>query len=165
MDMLFFHKQSSTLMTLYQLYCILMALYKFLYDQLQEALYTVTHALVTSYMDYCYALYMELPLKNIWKLQLVQNAAAWATMGIFWFADVIPLLHILHWLSVGFWVLVTYQVLQTWMEWARLFERLPLSICLYPPHQERHTVKSCQIKECHLTGLRKHAFSIMRSAL
>lgn len=36
----------------------------------------VAHALVTSHLDYCNVLYMGLSLKMVWKLHLVQNAAA-----------------------------------------------------------------------------------------
>ena len=36
---------------------------------------TVTHALVTSQLDYCNALYMGLPLESVWK-QWIQNMAA-----------------------------------------------------------------------------------------
>lgn len=37
---------------------------------------SVTHALVKSRLDCCNSLYMELPLERIWKLPLLQNAAA-----------------------------------------------------------------------------------------
>lgn len=46
----------------------------------REALLTITH--VTSYLDYCNVLYLGLPLKSIWKLQLVQNAAAQVVNGV-----------------------------------------------------------------------------------
>ena len=42
---------------------------------------TVTHALVTSRLDYCNVFYVGLPLKSVQKLQLVQRAAARVLTG------------------------------------------------------------------------------------
>ena len=42
----------------------------------RDNLASVVHALVTSQLDYCNALYVGLPLKMVRKLWLVQNAAA-----------------------------------------------------------------------------------------
>ncbi|XP_078241329.1 uncharacterized protein LOC140704108 [Pogona vitticeps] len=47
----------------------------------EQSLMTVTHALVTSHIDYCNALYVGLPLKMVQRLQLVQNRAAWLASG------------------------------------------------------------------------------------
>ncbi|KAF7252624.1 Craniofacial development protein 2 [Varanus komodoensis] len=41
-----------------------------------DCLATVTHALVTSRLDFCNVLYVGLPLKTVWILQKVQNRAA-----------------------------------------------------------------------------------------
>lgn len=43
-------------------------------------------------------IYVGLPLKAIWKLQLIQNAAAHADLGVPW------LIHITPWFPVCFWV-------------------------------------------------------------
>lgn len=48
----------------------------------QEALLIVTHALITSPLDFCNAIYMELPLKTTQKLQLVLNATAHTVLGV-----------------------------------------------------------------------------------
>lgn len=46
----------------------------------QLFLLTVTHALITSKLDYCNALWVELLLKTTQKLQLVQNATTHAEL-------------------------------------------------------------------------------------
>lgn len=40
-----------------------------------------THALVIFHMAYCNVLYMELLLKSIWKLQLVENVVTQVVLG------------------------------------------------------------------------------------
>uniref|UniRef100_A0A8C6X1D0 Reverse transcriptase domain-containing protein n=1 Tax=Naja naja TaxID=35670 RepID=A0A8C6X1D0_NAJNA len=67
----------------------------------RDALRTVTHAFVTSWIDYCNALYMGLPLRTMRRLQLVQNAAARAVMGMSRYSHITPLLRELHWLPVA----------------------------------------------------------------
>ena len=77
---------------------------------------TVTHALVTSRLDYCNALYVGLPLKSVRKLQLVQRAAARLLTGAGYREHTTPLLKQLHWLPVHFWaqfkvLVMTYRAL------------------------------------------------------
>lgn len=59
---------------------------------------TVIHATVT--LDYWNSLYAGLPLRLIWKLQLVQHAAAQILKGTQTMAHVQPVVHRLHWLQV-----------------------------------------------------------------
>ena len=47
----------------------------------EQSLMRVTHALLTSHIDYCNALYVGLPLKTVRRLQLVQNQAARLVSG------------------------------------------------------------------------------------
>ncbi|XP_058048302.1 uncharacterized protein LOC131202851 [Ahaetulla prasina] len=77
----------------------------------RDSLCTVTHALVTSRLDYCNALYMGLPLKNTWRFQLVQNVAAWVLEGAARSSHIKPILRRLHWLPVAFWVQIKVLVL------------------------------------------------------
>ncbi|KAF7250967.1 putative RNA-directed DNA polymerase from transposon BS [Varanus komodoensis] len=65
-----------------------------------DCLATVTHALVTSCLDFCNALYMGLPLKTVRTLQLVQNRAARLLTGTGRYAHMTPVLRQLHWLPI-----------------------------------------------------------------
>uniref|UniRef100_A0A803SWN1 Reverse transcriptase domain-containing protein n=1 Tax=Anolis carolinensis TaxID=28377 RepID=A0A803SWN1_ANOCA len=62
----------------------------------------VVHALVTSRMDYCNALYVGLPLKTVRKLQLVQRSAARLLTGAAYRERSTPLFKQLHWLPIIF---------------------------------------------------------------
>ena len=52
----------------------------------------VARALVTSCLDCCNLFYVGLPLKSIWKPQLIQNAAAKLLVGAGYRKHVTPLL-------------------------------------------------------------------------
>ncbi|KAF7234923.1 hypothetical protein EYD10_18203, partial [Varanus komodoensis] len=65
-----------------------------------DCLETVTHTLVTSRLDFFNALYMGLPLKTVWILQLVQNRAARLLTGTGRYVHMTPVLRQLHWLPV-----------------------------------------------------------------
>ncbi|KAF7236044.1 putative RNA-directed DNA polymerase from transposon BS [Varanus komodoensis] len=65
-----------------------------------DYLTTVTHALVTSRLDFCNALYVGLPLKMVRILQLVQNRAARLLTGTGRYVHMTPVLRQLHWLPI-----------------------------------------------------------------
>lgn len=101
----------------------------------RDALLIINNALVTSHLVYFNTLYIELPLKNIWKLQLVQNVAAHVINDVAYTADVTPLLHDLHWLPVCFWVqfkvlIVTFKALFGFL--LGLTKELPIPKSFYP---------------------------------
>ena len=62
----------------------------------------LAHALVVSRSDYCNALYMGLPLRLMWKLQMVQNAAARLLTEVKRYQHISPTLAVLHWLPICF---------------------------------------------------------------
>ena len=65
-------------------------------------LITITHAFITSRLDYCNSLYLGLPQSSISRLQIVQNAAARLITGTRKRHHITPALIRLHWLPVKF---------------------------------------------------------------
>ncbi|KAF7246760.1 Reelin [Varanus komodoensis] len=65
-----------------------------------DCLAMVTHALVTSRLDFCNTLYVGLPLKTVRILQLVQNRAARLLTGTGRYVHMTPVLRQLHWLPI-----------------------------------------------------------------
>ncbi|KAF7244380.1 putative RNA-directed DNA polymerase from transposon BS [Varanus komodoensis] len=65
-----------------------------------NCLVTVTHALVTSRLDFCNTLYVGLPLKTVRILQLVQNRAVRLLTGTGHYVHMTPVLRQLHWLPI-----------------------------------------------------------------
>ena len=59
-------------------------------------------ALVISKLDYCNSLVHEFPAKDLQKLQRVQNCLARVVTKVPCFSRSIPLLKLLHWLSIKF---------------------------------------------------------------
>ncbi|KAF7238124.1 Homogentisate 1,2-dioxygenase [Varanus komodoensis] len=77
---------------------------------------TVTHALVTSQLDFCNALYVGLPLKTVQILQMVQSRAAKLLTGTGRCSHITPVLCQLHWLPTEVWaqfkvLVITYKAL------------------------------------------------------
>lgn len=62
---------------------------------------TISHALVTSSLNYCNALHVGLPWETAWKLQFVQNVADHALMRASNFERITPILQELHWLPLA----------------------------------------------------------------
>ena len=56
---------------------------------------TVTHALVTSFLNYYNLLYLGLSLKSVWKVLVIQNAAARVLTGTDCREHTVPLLQLL----------------------------------------------------------------------
>ncbi|KAF7246446.1 AT-rich interactive domain-containing protein 2 [Varanus komodoensis] len=129
-----------------------------------DCLATVTHALVTSRLDFRNALYVGLPLKTVRTLQLVQNRAARLLTGTGRYAHMTPVLHQLHWLPIEaraqFKVLImTYKALNG-LGPGYLNERL----CLYMPDRPLRSageslLQEPSMKEIRRVSTRRRAFS------
>ncbi|KAF7234890.1 Vomeronasal type-2 receptor 26 [Varanus komodoensis] len=65
-----------------------------------DCLVTVMHGLASSRLDFCNVLYIGLPLKTVWILQLVQNRAASLLSGTEHCPQITPVLRQLHWLPI-----------------------------------------------------------------
>ena len=63
---------------------------------------TLVHGLVILRLDHCNALYVGLPLRLMWKLQMVQNVVARLLSGVRKHQHITPILAALHWLAVQF---------------------------------------------------------------
>ena len=63
---------------------------------------TVTHAFITSWLDYCNSLYMGLTHSTLSRLQMVQNAAARLLTGTKKRYHITSVLAHLHWLPVKY---------------------------------------------------------------
>ncbi|XP_058023921.1 uncharacterized protein LOC131190598, partial [Ahaetulla prasina] len=132
----------------------------------RDALCTVTHALVTSRLDYCNALYMGLPLKCTRRLQLVQNAAARVIVGATRCSHVTPILRGLHWLPVVF--RVRFKILVTTFKALHGLGPGYLRDRLLLPHASHRPVRSHRegllrvpsAKQCRLAAPRGRAFSV-----
>ncbi|KAF7240163.1 Ophiophagus venom factor, partial [Varanus komodoensis] len=72
---------------------------KLIFLTMEHGLATVIHALVISRLDYCNTLYVGLPLKTVWILQLVQNRAARLLTGTGHYSHITLVLYQLHWLT------------------------------------------------------------------
>ncbi|KAF7235274.1 hypothetical protein EYD10_17889 [Varanus komodoensis] len=65
-----------------------------------DCLATVMHVLVTSRLDFCNVLYMGLPLKTVWILQMVQNRAARFLTRTGCYFHITLVLYQFHWLPI-----------------------------------------------------------------
>jgi len=62
----------------------------------------LVHAFVSSRLDYCNALLIGIPSKNIKQLQYIQNCGARILMGLRKYHHITPILKSLHWLPVQY---------------------------------------------------------------
>ncbi|XP_061490034.1 tRNA-splicing endonuclease subunit Sen15 isoform X1 [Rhineura floridana] len=130
----------------------------------------VVHALVTSRLDYCNALYVGLPLKTTQKLQLVQNAAAHLLTNSRHRDHITPVLFDLHWLPVVFRarfkvLVLTFKTLYGFGP-AYLKERLHRHHLCHPTRSATQGLLSIPpTKTVRLVGTRERAFSVVAPTL
>uniref|UniRef100_A0A803TS28 Reverse transcriptase domain-containing protein n=1 Tax=Anolis carolinensis TaxID=28377 RepID=A0A803TS28_ANOCA len=131
---------------------------------------TVVHALVTSRLDYCNALYVGLPSKTVRKLELVQRSAARLLTGAPYREHTTPLLKQLHWLPVSFWA--QFKVLALAYKTLNGSGPTYLSERISPYEPPRRLRSSSEAllsvpppSQVHLAGTRDRAFSVVAPRL
>ncbi|KAF7250405.1 Vacuolar protein sorting-associated protein 13A [Varanus komodoensis] len=129
-----------------------------------DCLATVTHALVTSRLDFCNALYVGLPLKMVRILQLVQNRAARLLTGTGRYVHMTPVLRQLHWLPIE--VRAQFKVLVITYKALNGLGPGYLKECLRPYMPTRPLrsagealLREPSVKEIRRIGTRRRAFS------
>ncbi|XP_053111605.1 uncharacterized protein LOC128327198 [Hemicordylus capensis] len=133
----------------------------------EDDLKTVVHQLVISWLDYCNALYVGLPLYVVRKLQLVQHAAARLVSGSTQRDHIIPVLQQLHWLPICF--LAKYKVLVITFKALNGLGPSYLRECflLHDPHRTlKSSKKVClQLPPVCLVETQRRAFSVAAPGL
>ncbi|KAF7239784.1 Solute carrier family 2, facilitated glucose transporter member 11 [Varanus komodoensis] len=121
-----------------------------------DCLATVTHALVTSQLDFCNALYVGLPLKTVRILQMVQNRAARLLTGTGRYSPITPVLHQLHWLPIE--VRAQFKVLVITYKALNGLGPGYLKECLLPylPSHPLRLVAEALLQEPSLKDIRRH---------
>ncbi|KAF7247742.1 thiamine pyrophosphokinase 1 [Varanus komodoensis] len=128
-----------------------------------DCLATVTHALVTSRLDFCNALYVGLPLKTVRILQSVQNRAARLLTGTGSYVHMTPVLRQLHWLPIE--VRAQFKVLV--MTYKALNGLGPgyLKECLHPymPSRPLRSAGEALLREHSVKEIRREAVKMRRT--
>ena len=127
-----FHKLVVAAFIIFVTFVIFISILYYMYFAVSK---TVASVLVNSRLDYCNSLYHNIALKDILKLQRVQNSLARAVTRSPRFSHSLPLLKSLHWLPVQYHIIfkvcaVTYQAHSS-MQLAYLHSLLT------PPRQPR----------------------------
>ncbi|KAF7241323.1 Potassium channel subfamily T member 2 [Varanus komodoensis] len=126
-----------------------------------NCLATVTHALVTSQLDFCNVLNGGLPLKTVWILQMVQNRAARLLSGTGCYSHITPVLCQLHWLPIEVWAQfkvldITYKALNS------LGPGYPKErLCPYLPSHPLRSAAEALLQEPSMKDIRRSPFELL----
>ncbi|KAF7251258.1 Ephrin type-A receptor 6, partial [Varanus komodoensis] len=122
-----------------------------------DCLTTVTHALVTSWLDFCNTLYVGLPLKTVRILQMVQNRAARLLTGTGHYSHITLVLYQLHWLPIE--VRAQFKVLVITYKALNGLGPGYLKECLLPylPSRPLRSAAEALLREHSLKDIRRHS--------